>query len=438
MPAWALLWGLAATAGAEVFPYDVHSRTLPNGLVVHVVPMNSPGVATFVTWMAVGSRDEVEPGRTGYAHFFEHLMFYGTPTLGRAARELEIKRLGAEDNAWTWFDETVYHTTVSTAGLPRLIEIQGDLFRNLALTPDDVRKEAGAVYGEYRKGRSDPDWRIEEALNAAAFTTHTYRHDTIGLEADIAAMPDAYAWAMSFFDRYYRPNHAFLIVAGDVQPEPTFAAIEASWGAWASGTEARAPIPAEPKQTEARRREVPWSGPTAPRIAMGFKIPGSRPDDPDVAALQLAADWLFAPTGPLRRRLVEEEKLAWSVSGGRDDFVDPSLFRIVVEARDRDDLPRIEAIVREELARLEQGVDADTLARVRSHERYAFLTALDEPPAVADALGWAIRRGGSPDAIDRFFAAYDAVTPEAVSAAARRYFVDSGLTVVTLVPEEAK
>ena len=144
---------------------------------------------------------------------------------------------------------------------------------------------------------------------------------------------------------------------------------------------------------------------------------------------------LLSPTGSLYRRLVLDAPLAQAVDGGREDFVDPCLFVIQVELKEGVSAAQVETIVREEVAKVQATVDAAALERARTHERYAFLSSLDEPMAVLMALGSAMRRGG-PDAVDAWFERFDLVTPEDVAAAARRYFVDAGLTVVTLGGEE--
>ena len=136
---WTMLL-LMQPATAGVFPYPVASHVLDNGLSVHVVPTPSEGVVSYYTWMNVGSRDEVDPGRTGFAHFFEHLMFLGTEKLSGDEREAALLTMAAEDNAWTWFDETVYHVTLAAPNLPRLIEMEADRFQGLVLTADDVQR----------------------------------------------------------------------------------------------------------------------------------------------------------------------------------------------------------------------------------------------------------------------------------------------------------
>ncbi len=428
-----LLSATLALAADGAFPYPVHHTQLENGLDLYVVPMPSPGAAAVYTWMSVGSRDEVDEGRTGFAHFFEHLMFFGTPTLGGNDREDEIMRLGIEENAWTWLDETVYHGVVSADRVERYLQIEADNFQNLKLTPDDVEKESGAVYGEFRKGQASPGNAVDVALWGTAFTAHTYRHDTIGYEADIEAMPTAHPYAEAFFDRFYRPENANLLVVGDVDPEQVLGWVKRDWGGWEPASQPRPEIPVEPEQTELRTVHVDWATPTAPRLVMAWKAPAHDPTSADVAVLSLIEDLLMADTGVLPQRLVREEALAYGVGGGRYELVDPGLFIVNVTLRDVSGREQAEAIVREAIAGLAD-IDAETLKRVADHRRYGFLTGLDEPVAVADALGWHLRRNDDPDALVGFQDLLAAATPADVARVASQIFVDEHLTIATLDP----
>jgi zinc protease len=420
-------------AAASTFPWPIDHRELQNGLDVTVISMPTPGVVALGVWMSVGSRDEVDAGRTGFAHFFEHLMFHGTATLPGDERDREILRLGADDNAWTWLDETVYHLALPAGSLSKALAIEADRFTGLSLTADGVRREAGAVYGEYRKGQADPDQVMYEALQRTAFTRHTYGHDTIGYEADIAAMPDKFAEAMAFFDRWYRPQHAHVYVVGDVQAGPTHDAVAAAFGAWSRGTAtpARPPTP-EPPQKGERRVEVPWSGSGTPRLMLAWRIPEH--DAPDSAALELASELLLAPTGDLQRVLVREKRVAYDVSGWRDSTVDPGLFRIEVELVSAGDLPAVEAEVRSIVARLGEAPDAEALEAVRTAGHYSTLTSLTDPMTVLEVVGWQVRRGLDPG---RWLASLDAVTADDVARVVRTHLVDDQLTVATLSPAEA-
>ncbi len=428
----------AAPAATEIFPWPIDHRTLDNGMRVTVVPMPSDGVVALGVWMDVGSRNEVDAGRTGFAHFFEHLMFHGTETMSASERERELLRLGADSNAWTWLDETVYHVVLPADGLERALGLEADRFTALSLTEEGVRRESGAVYGEYRKGQADPDQLVYERLQAEAYTVHTYRHDTIGLEVDIAAMPTAFEYARAFFDRWYRPEHAHVLVVGDADPNEAHAAVRRAFGTWKRASAATAREPAvEPAQREERRVAVPWSGDAAPRLSLAWKIPAHDAAQKDTAALELAAELLRAETGDLRRVLVRDRRLAFDTNVWRDATVDPGLFRIDVELRDPADLAPTEAAVREIVAGLAAGPDPAALESVRTARMYGTSTSLTDPLTVLELVGTASRRGGDPAALEQWLTSLRTVSAADVAAAVRTHLTDAHLTVATLAPKDA-
>jgi len=217
-----------------------------------------------------------------------------------------------------------------------------------------------------------------------------------------------------------------------VDPEAIEATVREHWSSWERGEEARPELAVEPEQEAERRDHVAWPTPTAPMIAMAWKIPGFAPSDPTAAALGLAGDLLFADIGRLKERLLREEDLALSLWGGRDDFVDPCVFSVAVRAKNVGDLPRIEEIVLEEVAALRTGTDAETLGRIKSHSRYAFLTSMDDPSTVASALGWTLRRDPDPTALSTYWDHYRDTTGDDVTTAVTTFLVPETLTVVTM------
>ena len=151
--------------------------------------MPSEGLVSYWSIVRTGSRDEVEPGVTGFAHFFEHMMFRGSERFPGPVYDGIVNKMGADANAFTTDDFTAYHLGITRVDLPRVIEIEADRFQNLAYGEPEFKTESGAVYGEYRKGRTSPFEVMFEAVQDAAFDAHTYKHTTIGFEADIRAMP---------------------------------------------------------------------------------------------------------------------------------------------------------------------------------------------------------------------------------------------------------
>src|SRR5687767_11110631 len=221
-----------AATPPRVFPYPYTKHTLDNGLTAILIPMESPGLVAYYSIVRTGSRDEVEEGKSGFAHFFEHMMFRGTKKYPAAAYEGIITKIGANTNAYTTDDYTAYHLKFAREDLERVIDIESDRFQNLSYSPEVFMTEAGAVYGEYRKNITSPYALLNEKLQDLAYDQHTYKHTTIGFERDIKAMPQQYDYSLSFFRRFYRPENVVLLITGDVDPKATLALIEKYYSGW--------------------------------------------------------------------------------------------------------------------------------------------------------------------------------------------------------------
>ncbi|MGB9913711.1 MAG: M16 family metallopeptidase, partial [Candidatus Kapaibacteriota bacterium] len=177
------------------FPYEYKTETLENGLRVILIKMPSNGLVSYYTIVRTGSRDEYEPGHTGFAHFFEHMMFRGTKKYPGNVYDRILTEMGSDGNAYTTDDYTCYHLNFTSDNLEKVMDLESDRFQNLWYPEQDFQTEAGAVYGEYRKGKASPFFWIWEALCNTAFEKHTYKHTTIGFEEDIKAMPQMYEYS---------------------------------------------------------------------------------------------------------------------------------------------------------------------------------------------------------------------------------------------------
>lgn len=425
-----VLWLVAAQAGS--FPYEVQSTVLDNGMEIVTIPMSTPGVVASQLHMDVGARQEIDAGRTGFAHFFEHLMFSDTAERTRVEREDRLLELGIRDGAYTTTDRTVYHAMVPSPSLDPWLEVLASSFTGLALTPEAVRKESGAVYGEWRKTAADPDLLMEEAVLTTAFTVHPYGHTVLGFEADIAAMPDAHAYAQIFASRWYRPERARLVLAGDVDPTAALALAKKHFGGWTPPPLEEVPeLPVEPEQVEPRRRELTWPQPTSPRLIVAWKVPATR-ETRDTAALNAVEALLFGSRGRLQNRLVREEKLATMAFGGHDENVDPGLFSMYVRANRSEDLERIEAIVEEELQRLRDEPPADVLEAAKGNAKYRVLTSLDEPDAVASTVARRLAQGATVDDLGARETAFDAVDTAEVQRVTSTFLIPDRRTTIVL------
>ncbi|HVI22646.1 MAG TPA: pitrilysin family protein, partial [Myxococcales bacterium] len=219
-------------AAAKAFPFKTESHTLPNGLRVVFIPYDSPGLVAYWTLMRVGSRNEPEKGRSGYAHFFEHMMFRGTKQHPADDYNNTVTRLGLNTNAYTDLDLTVYHLYGPARSLPTIIEYEADRFQNLSYDEAQFKTEAGAILGEYAKSSSNPEQKLAEVLQDTAFTKHTYKHTTIGFLQDIQAMPSGFAYSREFFRRYYEPDNATVVVCGDFDAKDTLDRIQKAYSSW--------------------------------------------------------------------------------------------------------------------------------------------------------------------------------------------------------------
>ncbi len=228
--AFLILCAASVFAADRIFPYPYVQEDLPNGLRLITIPTDYPNIVSLYIVVGAGSRNEVEPGKSGFAHLFEHLMFRGTPEYSAARYTEELQKAGAASNAFTTSDYTAYHTTFSKEDLPRILSMEADRFPHLAVPPALFKTETLAVLGEYNKNSANPEEKLYETLRATAFRVHPYQHTTMGFIKDIEAFPNEYDYSRQFFDRYYRPEYTTIIVAGDVDPKRVRSLIDERWG----------------------------------------------------------------------------------------------------------------------------------------------------------------------------------------------------------------
>ena len=432
-----------------IFPSAPYVDQLDNELTVVTVPWNTPGIVAYYTLVTVGARDEVEPGSSGFAHLFEHMMFRGTENFPGEEYQRTLQSFGADSNAYTTNDYTCYTITAPTTALAELVELEADRFQRLSYDEEGFRTETGAVLGEYNTDSSDPRTVMWERLVEMAFTEHTYGHTVLGYLRDVCAMPEMLDYSEQFFQRYYTPDNTTVIAIGDVTRDALLEMVQTHYGDW-QGQRFDNDIPVEPEPTEGARTHIAWSGTTAPRIAVGFRVPAFavNEDDPiqravairQSAALEVVRALAFHESSPLYQQLVVDEQLLMRLSSWPNDFsVDPSLFIVGAMLSPDDNFqtssgfePVLDAI-QGELNRIAAGeVSAERITTVQSHIRYAFLSRLETPGRVAGTLAGIIAVGGNVEALVEYLDALEALTPEDVASAAATYFVPERRFVVTL------
>ena len=288
-----------------------------------------------------GSRNEVEPGRSGFAHLFEHMMFRGTERFPSEKWEEIMQAAGAETNAYTTDDRTVYHAVFAKEDLERILELEADRFQNLEYSEEVFRTETRAVLSEYNKSFANPFRKLEEALRDTAFTTHTYKHTTMGFLEDVENMPEMYDYGLEFFDRYYRPEYTIVSIVGDIDFAESKALVEKYWGGWEKGSY-EAPIPAEPPQNEPKTVTVDFHAPTLPILNVAFHAPAYDDEEIDSAVLDVISFHAFGDSSELYKQLVIEEQKVDMLSPAYYDHVDPYPFSIYARVKDEADVDYVE------------------------------------------------------------------------------------------------
>ncbi len=420
----------------RLLPFPAVEKTLPNGLKVIVVPTGFPNLVSIQIPVQTGSRNEVEPGKSGFAHFFEHMMFRGTKSTTPEQYEGFLTKAGARSNAYTTDDYTNYHTTFAKEDLETILRIEADRFQNLSYAEEAFRTEARAVLGEYNKNSAQPLAKLEEVMRDRAFQVHTYKHTTMGFLKDIEDMPNQFGYSKLFFDRWYRPENTTVIVAGDVDPAKVLPLVEKYWGGWARGS-FKADIPAEPAPKGPVYAHVPWTSQTLPWIAVAFHGPAFSETDKEFAAVDLLFEIWFGHTSDVYRRLVQKEQKVDQLDGDVTPSQDPSLVGAYARLKKATDAVDVRNAFLETFAAARTTkVDPQRLKDAQSNARYSLARTLDNTDRIASTLARYVRFRRSFDTLDAFYRTYASVTPDDLLAAARKTFTDDRLVVTTLSAEE--
>jgi len=363
------------------------------------------------------------------------MMFRGTRQLSGREYELRMQRLGADNNAYTTEDYTLYTVTLPSSSVEELIAVEADRFRNLSYAEREFQTETRAVLGEYNKNSASPVQQMWESMAEVAFTRHTYGHTTMGYLRDIQAMPGLYTFSQQFFRRFYTPDNCTVIVAGDFDRERVMAQVRAQYAAW-TGARATPAIPAEPEQSAPRRRALAWAGTSPARMLLGYRVPAFSLDTRDNAAIEVVHALAFSASSDLYQRLVvREPKLLALQSWAGELHRDPTLFVVEATLAPRTTFDEVEADVTEEFARIGRGeADPARVADVVSNLRYAMPMDVQRPADAAQLVARYMALTGSVDTYERYRALVAAVTPEDVARVARTYLTAPRRTTITLSP----
>jgi zinc protease len=340
--------------------------------------------------------------------------------------------MGGASNAFTTTDFTCFYTVFSKEDLPTVIAMEGDRFQNLKYSEAEFKTETLAVLGEYNKNASNPFQKLNEALLETAYSTHTYKHTTMGFLKDVQDMPNQYEYSQKFFSRYYRPEYVTIIVAGDVKTKAVRDLMAKDWGAWKRG-DYKPEIPVEPPQDGPRTSHVAWSGPTLPLLAIAYKGPAYDDSTKDTAALDALSYLAFSENSELYQRLIVQEQKADALFASSPNQVDPSLFQVLARVKKVEDVEYVRGQVLATVQQFrEKPVDGARLDAVRKHLRYELALRMDNSETVAQVIAGYVALRRTPNTMNKLFEQYARLTPQDVQQAAAKYLTENARTIVTL------
>jgi len=423
----------AAAQGKKSFAIPIQEHKLKNGLWVILSEDHSAPTYSIAVTYNVGSRDE-RPGRTGFAHLFEHMMFQGSENVGKGEHFILVLNNGGNMNGTTNADRTNYFQTLPANQLDLGLYLEADRMRSLVINQANLDNQRNAVQEERRLGvDNQPYGKTFEAISETVYDNFAYKHSTIGSMEDLnAATVDDVA---QFFKTYYAPNNAVLTLVGDFNSQEALAKIEKYFGSIPAQKAPSEPDMTEPEQTAERRKSLDDPFAQLPLVAIVYKLP--RGNTPEWYALSVMGSILAGgQSSRLYQKIVKEKELAVNVGGGVQGRRGPSLGQFVAIARPGKDVGEIEKIVYEELDRIQNTAVADwELEKVRAQNRRQGAQQLQSTLSRAIRLGESAVSYGDPKLINTFEGKINAVTKEDVQRVARTYLKPTNRTVIITVPK---
>ncbi|AMX98950.1 pitrilysin family protein [Mesorhizobium ciceri] len=412
---------------------------LENGMEVVVIPDHRAPIVKHMLWYKVGSADE-PPGKSGIAHFFEHLMFKETADHGAGELDRAVAEIGGSLNAFTSYDYTAFYEIVPPSALEQMMSYEADRMRNLTLTDDVIDAERDVVREERRlRVDNNPQALLDEEVVTTLWQSQPYRIPVIGWMHEIEKLNRSDA--ITFYYKHYWPNNAVLVVAGDVEPESVRALAERIYGKLPRGPELPTRERAsEPVQNTKRVLTLSDDRVLVPLFSRHWVVPSYRTAEPGEAeALDLLAEILGGGNrSRLYQELVVEQGIAAAAYADfQGNMLDAGKFSIRGWPRGDAELADVEAAVDAEIARIaSNGVTNDELEQTKNRYIRSFIFGHDEQGTVARLYGATLATGGNVKDVEEWPDRIRKVTADQVKAVAARYLVSDHSTTGYLLPKE--
>jgi zinc protease len=411
---------------------EFKQETLDNGLQVIYAPLHQAPVVHVRVLYHVGSRDERED-RQGFAHMFEHMMFRGSAHVKPEEHMKLVGMVGGYSNAFTSFDQTVYHESLPSNQLQMALWLEADRMSSFKVSENIYKTERQVVAEEWRMGRNRPYGTMIEDFLKTAFSTHSYRWTPIGNMGDLQRA--AVSELQDFFNKYYIPNNAVLVVAGDFQQDQASKWVH-DYFAWIPrGAEIVRNIPAEPPQVQERDAVSPQRVPL-PQVVLGFKTPPYESDDH--YALSLLGTVMGGGASSRLEELLVNPQDAPCVDVGSEDMTlqDAGVFFVFARLKQGRNPQEVIAKLKDALAVLrEKGVTEAELAKARMQVKMSLLHGRETAEELASQIGDEALFAGDPNRVNTELAKIDKVTPADALAVAQKYLQPQELTELTVMPD---
>jgi zinc protease len=426
------LLGLSPSAAIRPPKLQYQLHTLPNGLKVVLSEDRSTPIVHVQLWYHVGSKNE-KPGRTGFAHLFEHLMFKGSKNVSPEGHTSMISGRGGQANAFTTDDETVFWSTLPAHDLPLALWLEADRMATLRIDRETFANERDVVKEERRlRVDNQPFGRLTEIIYDQAFTTHPYKHPTIGSMADLeaASVEDV----RDFHRTYYVPSNATLVIVGDFDLDLALTLVNQYFGRIPKAAhEVPRDIPAEPPQTREKRVTVsePWP---LPAVVVAYHI--THDGHPDAYPLHIAAKVLSdGQSSRIYRKLVYEKQLAVAAFGQANLIEDPNLFYAVAIVQPGQTTEAAANALIEELDRLKtEPISDEELQRTKNQFARDYILSRESNQQKANHLAHAVVIHKDVTTADGEFDIFQNITKADVQRVARTYFRPESRLVLTVMP----
>ncbi|GHC67880.1 M16 family metallopeptidase [Limoniibacter endophyticus] len=420
---------------------EVETFTLENGLTIVVLPDKRIPFVTHMLWYKVGSADEPK-GKSGIAHFFEHLMFKGTTNHKAGEFSQTVSAAGGSENAFTSTDYTAYYQIVPPQHLKTMMEFEADRMRNLVLSDEVVDTERSVILEERRmRVDNNPSAVLGEEVSATLFQNHPYRIPIIGWMQEIEQLNREDA--IAFYNRYYEPNNATLVVAGDVDPQEVLKLAEETYGKIAKGPEIGPRLrPSEPQQDTRRTVTMRDDRITTPSFSTSWIVPAAlKAENGEAEALDLLAEILGGGTlSRLQKKLVVEDQTASSAGASYDGLnLDYGTFSVNATPRGEESVEAMEKQVQAEVERIiESGPTQEELEAAKTRFTRGMVFARDSQIGMANTMGLIYSIGGNADDFFGWTDRVKKITAAQVQAVARKYLDYDRSVTAYLLPKPAE